>query len=179
MTSHQNPPKHGTVQRYRLELRLKKSGKGKGPCDRCRSANADRVKAIRANAEATRRRSEMTIVPDVTPDEHTDVANDEKPAPRGAQKNRRRKGDMEVAVEKDIADIDSGLRVPFHRSLSVLALQLAREIDEPSTAANVKAQSSRQLFDVLKSLRTQKEGDDNSAVAVALQASGFGTPLVP
>lgn len=180
MTSRQTPPKHGTVQRYRLELRLKKDGKGKGPCDRCRAANAERVKSIRANAEATRRRAEMTIVPDVTSDDHTEAAIDEPPArPRGAQTGKRRKGEMEVAVEQDIEEIDSSLQVPFHRSLSVLALQLAREIDETSTPAAQRVQSSRQLFEVLKSLRTQKEGDDNSAVAVALQAAGFGVPLVP
>lgn len=180
MTARQTPPKHGTVQRYRLELRLKKAGKGKGPCDRCRSANAERVKSIRANAEANRRRAEMAIVPDVTPDDHIDAPVDDQPGtPRGVQTGKRRKGSMEVAVEQDIAEIDTTLQVPFHRSLSVLALQLAREIDETSTPAAQRNQSSRQLFEVLKSLRTQKEGDDNSAVAVALQAAGFGLPLVP
>lgn len=176
MTSHQKPPRHGTLQRYRLELKLKREGKIDGPCDRCRAANAERVKTIRANAEATRRRSEMSIVPDVTPSEHTEP----EPAPeRTGQQGKKFKGSMEVAVETDIAEIDTQLQVPFHRSLSVLALQLAREVDEPSTPANARTQSSRQLFEVLKSLRTQKEGDDNSAVAIALQAAGFGLPLVP
>lgn len=180
MTARKMTPRHGTVQRYRLELKLKRDGKGPGPCDRCRAANAERVKSIRTNAEATRRRSEMAIVPDVTAADHIDEHSEsEAPAPKGTQRGKRHKGQMELAVEEDIEEIDATLQVPFHRSLSVLAKQLAREIDEPSTPAAQRNQSSRQLFEVLKSLRTQKEGDDNSAVAVALQASGFGTPLVP
>lgn len=180
MTSRQKPPRHGTVQRYRLELKLKRAGKIVGPCDRCRAANAERVKTVRANAEATRRRSEMSIVPDVTPSDHTDPDDaPEQPTSRRGQQNKKFVGAMETAVNADIDDIDSQLQVPFHRSLSVLARQLAREVDEPSTPANVRTQSSRQLFEVLKSLRTQKEGDDNSAVAIALQAAGFGLPLVP
>jgi hypothetical protein len=169
-------PAHGTVQRYRLELADKKSGKGKGPCDRCRSANSERAKNARANAVAKTRRAQMAIVEPVTDSGHTDPAPE---APRPAAIKRRRIGVMERAVDQDIKEIDTGLRVPFHRSLSALARQLAREIDEPSTPANARSQSSRQLFEVLRSLRTQKEGDDDSAAALVLQAAGFGTPLVP
>jgi len=100
----------------------------------------------------------------------TSVA-DTKPADSGL-------GAMELAVKQDIDEIDSQLRVPFHRSLSVLALQAAREIDDLSASATARTQSRRQLFEVLKSLRTKGEGDDNSAVSVALQAAGFGDPLV-
>jgi hypothetical protein len=177
VTSRPKLPAHGTIQRYRLELKAKSDGKGKGPCDRCRSANSDRVKTARTNAAARARRSQMSIVPDVTPDDH--IESDE--APKSGPQARRRIGAMERAVDADIKEIDSSLQVPFHRSLSVLARQLAKEIDEPSTPAVARSQSSRQLFEVLRSLRTQKEGDDNSAVAVALQATGFGSgpPRLP
>ena len=176
MTSRPKLPAHGTVQRYRLELKQKAAGKISAPCDRCRSANSERAKLARANAEAGRRRAEMSIVPDVTNEGHTSTPEESTPAKAGG---RRKIGTMEKAVEDDINDIDQALRVPFHRSLSALANELAREIDEPATSATARRDARKQLFEVLRSLRTQKEGDDNSAVAVALQAAGFGVPLVP
>lgn len=180
-------PKHGSLQRYRLELREQKAGRGKRPCDRCKAANNERARTARANRTAGQRRAKLSIVEDVTPAGHTEPpsrdtsvedVNPREHTIRDPSK-RRRIGEMEKAVEEDIAEIDAGMQVPFHRSLSVLAIQLAREIDEPATPANTRSSASRQLFEVLRSLRTKKEGDDNSAVAVALQASGFGTPLVP
>lgn len=187
MTRVTQTPKHGSLQRYRLELREQKAGRGKGPCDRCKAANNERARAARANRATGTRRPALTIVEDVTPSGHTAGPDADTPTqdvdPREhthrAPSKRRRIGEMEKAVDEDIREIDSAMQVPFHRSLSVLARQLAREIDEPATPANARSSASRQLFEVLRSLRTKKEGDDNSAVAVALQASGFGTPLVP
>ena len=176
MTSSTKLPAHGTVQRYRHELKQKRDGKGKGPCDRCRSANSERAKAARTNAEASRRRSEMSIVPDVTSAGHTDAhspATDTKPA------GRRKVGVMEQAVTDDIAEIDEALQVPFHRSLSALALEMASEIDEPATTASARRDARKLLFDVLRSLRTQKEGGDGSALTLLLEQAGFGDPLVP
>lgn len=176
MTSRSKVPAHGTVQRYRLELADKKNGKGVGPCDRCRSANSDRVKSARVNAAARARRSEMKIVPDVTDSGHTKSARSTSSRSANA---RRKVGTMEASVEEDIAEIDEALRVPFHRSLSVLAIELAREIDEPATTATARRDARKQLFEVLRSLRTQKEGDDGTALTVLLEQAGFGTPLVP
>ena len=176
MTASKKPPAHGTVQRYRLELRDQREGKGKGPCDRCRKANNDRAKTSRANATARARRATMTIVGDVTPNGHpggddtgADTPADAAPA----------KGAMLTAVELDIADIEQSMRVPFHRSLEALALASAREIDDPNTSATARGSARKQLFEVLRSLRTTKEGDDDSAIDAALKAGGFGLPLVP
>lgn len=180
-------PKHGTLQRYRLELREQKAGRGKGPCDRCKSANNERARAARANRNAGQRRAQLSIVGDVTPEGHTDAAPEDdeqfvdprEHTSRARGGKPRHKGQMEIAVEKDLASIDENMRVPFHNSLTVLALETAREIDEPATAATARRDARKQLFDVLRSLRTQKEGGDDSALTVLLQDRGFGTPLVP
>lgn len=176
MTQRPKLPPHGTVKRYRLELADKKVGKGKGPCDRCRSANSDRAKLARDNAAARARRSEMKLVPDVTSEGHIEDHTPDRSSTAGG---RRKKGVMEVAVEEDIGEIDPSLYVPFHRSLSALAIELAQEIDEPATAATTRRDARKQLFEVLRSLRTQKEGGDGSALNVLLEQAGFGVPLVP
>lgn len=175
MTQRPKLPAHGTVRRYRLELADKKSGKGKGPCDRCRSANSERAKNARANATAQARRSQMAIVEPVTDSGHEEVS---KPAGTSTPDRPRRIGTMEASVQADIDDIDESLHVPFHRSLSALAIELAQEIDEPATAPTTRRDARKQLFEVLRSLRTQKEGDDGSALTVLLEQAGFGTPVV-
>ena len=114
----------------------------------------------------------MAIVEDVTPAGHTaaDDTGDDKPSTRG---------EMEKSIAEDLDAIDVALRVPFHASLSTLALQLAREIDDPDTSPAQRRDARRQLFEVLKSLRTRKEGEDASALTVLLEQAGFGVPLVP
>lgn len=176
MTAPRKPPAHGTVQRYRLELKDQKAGKGKGPCDRCKRANSERAKASRSNATARARRATMAIVDDVTPNGHAD--HDDTSADTAAEPAAA-KGAMVTAVEQDIAEIDTNMRVPFHRSLEALALASAREIDDPTTSATARGSARKQLFEVLRSLRTTKEGDDDSAIDAALKANGFGLPLVP
>lgn len=165
-------PAHGTVQRYRLELKLKKEGRGKGACEKCRSANSARAREARTNAAAKARRATMAIVDDVTPSGHTepdDTAGDTTRTP----------GEMEQSIAEDLDAIDVALRVPFHASLSTLALQLAREIDDTETSPAQRRDARRQLFEVLKSLRTRKEGEDASALTVLLEQAGFEVPLVP
>ena len=172
-------PAHGTVQRYRLELKLKREGRGEGACAKCRSANSARAKTARTNSAARARRATMAIVGDVTSDGHTDApVTSPAPTTRGTAKTHRKRA-MELAVESDIAAIDTAMQVPFHRSLTVLALELAREIDEPATLATARRDARKQLFEVLRSLRTQKEGDDASALTVLLEQAGIGVPLVP
>lgn len=175
MTQRPKLPAHGTVKRYRLELADKRNGKGTGPCDRCRSANSERAKNARANAAAAARRAQMAIVEPVTDSGHTDVS---QPAATSTADRKRKIGVMEAAVQADIDQIDPDLRVPFHRSLTALAIELAQEIDEPATAAAARRDARKQLFEVLRSLRTQKEGDDGSALNVLLEQAGFGTPVV-
>jgi hypothetical protein len=175
-------PKHGTVQRYRLELKERRAGNGPGPCDRCRAANSNRAKRSRADAAALRRRAGFSIVDEVTEsvtsgvtqDDETENTADTSPAKSGDPTP----GPMEQAVEADIGEISTDMRVPFHRSLSVLALQIAREIDDTSSSASSRSANIRQLHDVLKSLRTKNEGDATGAVEAILGAAGFGTPLV-
>jgi hypothetical protein len=169
-------PAHGTVQRYRAELADQKAGKGKGPCDRCRAANSERAKTARVNAAAKARRAQMVIVEPVTDSGQTEVS---QPAAKSTADRKRKIGVMETAVQADIDEIDVSLQVPFHRSLTALAIELAQEIDEPATAAAARRDARKQLFEVLRSLRTQKEGDDGSALNVLLEQAGFGVPLVP
>jgi len=118
----------------------------------------------------------MTIVEPVTDSGHADVSD---PPPKSTGSGKHKVGPMEASVQADINDIDEKLRVPFHRSLTTLATKLAQEIDEPATAAATRRDARKQLFEVLKSLRTQKEGDDGSALNVLLEQAGFGVPLVP
>ena len=158
-------PAHGTVRRYRLEL------KDAGACEKCRAANSRAKATERANRKARDQRSHMAIVPDPQ-DAPTDVGtndtadDDAPPAP----------GEMEKAVTEDLDAIVSAERVQFHRSLSALALQLAREVDG-TTSAVARSAASRQLFEVLKSLRSGKDSDDPSALDLYLDE--FGVPLVP
>ena len=175
MTARRPLPKHGTVARYRREVADKKAGKGSGPCERCRTANNARAKTARTNRAALDRRATMKIVELVTKAGHAE----DPPAPKRSTRGRRKIGTMEASVQTDIDEIDPSLHVPFHRTLSALALELAQEIDEPATSAAARRDARKQLFEVLKSLRTQKEGDDASALTVLLQEAGFGVPLVP
>lgn len=185
MSARAKLPAHGTAARYRLELKNKRDGKSKsGACDRCRSAESERRSNRRASATS---RPSLSIVGDGQT-ERTSEADNPTPADtktattekrHPSQRRRKAKGVMETAVETDIAAIDPSLRVPFHESLSVLALELAREIDEPATVATARRDARKQLFEVLRSLRTTKEGDGNSAVDAILDAAQFGLPLVP
>ena len=172
MSSRQKLPPHGTAARYRLERLAGET------CPKCRAGVARIRKEQRANHAAADARSKMHIV-EAPAD---DAVNDTKPARTASSRSanpRRKVGTMEKSVDEDIAEIDEALRVPFHRSLSVLAIELAREIDEPATTATARRDARKQLFEVLRSLRTQKEGDDGTALTVLLEQAGFGTPVVP
>lgn len=168
-------PPHGTRQRYRIEIKPGPDGARGTPCDRCKAANTQASRDQRANRKAAAARAKFTVIDgesnaaDV--DASTDASTPDKPPAEP--------GVMETAVRHDIDDIDAGLRVPFHRTLAALAIATAQEIDDPATSATARNAARKQLFEVLRSLRTQKEGDDNDAVSVALEAIGFGVPLVP
>lgn len=171
MTASKLPP-HGTVQRYRLEVKLKREGKGDGACVKCRAANSARARDARTNAAAKARRAAMAIVDDVTPEGHSETRDKDSETPP-------ERGEMEKSIAEDLDAIDVTLRVPFHKSLSALALQTAREIDDPDTSPAARRDARRQLFEVLKSLRTQKEDGNASALDVLLEQAGVGLPLVP
>ncbi|MEP6477838.1 MAG: hypothetical protein ABJB03_00475 [Rhodoglobus sp.] len=165
MVASKKIPAHGTVARYRIELR------NKTVCEKCRAANSRARKVARDRAKKAAGTGHLTLVPD-TQSEHTPPAadtqstDDAEPEP----------GPMETAVVEDLAEITAAEQVPFHRSLSALALVLAREADV-AQSATARGGASRQLFEVLKSLRTRKEGDGNTALDIVL--SDFGDPLVP
>jgi hypothetical protein len=173
-------PPHGTVRRYRLELKLHKAGDGPAPCDRCRGANSERAKTARVNRTAKVRRASLSIVDDVTPDGHTDVSQTSPPAdPSESAGGEPQPGAMEVAVDADIEALDPTLRVPFFGTLTALARAAARAIDSPDTPTAARTAASKQLFELLQSLIPRKEGDDTSAVALLLEAHQFGVPPVP
>lgn len=163
-------PAHGTRARYRLELKAGPGGKGGKPCDRCKAANAKAVATARANRNAKIQRSKLSLVPDVVSEDTipdtTEASDTSAPKPRN---------EMETAVRADLAEIGTDEQVPFHRSLAALALRMAQEIDAAETPT-ARSSASRQLFEVLKSLRTRKEGDGNTALDIVL--SDFGLPLV-
>jgi hypothetical protein len=172
MSSRPKLPPHGTPERYRLE---RKAGK---TCDRCRARMASLRKEQRANAAAADARSKIRALPPAA----DDTVNDTKVEPPTARGGRGRgdgPGVMEISVQADIDEIDESLQVPFHRTLAKLAIGLAKEIDDKDTSDTARRDARKQLFEVLKSMRTQKEGDDASALHVLLEQAGFGVPLVP
>lgn len=82
---------------------------------------------------------------------------------------------MENAVQQDIAETAS--TVPFHHSLETMAIALAREIDAPDSKAS-KSASTKQLYDVLKSLRGE-EGDGGDQGALKTFLDKLNVPLIP
>jgi hypothetical protein len=82
---------------------------------------------------------------------------------------------MTVAIRQDIAAIAAEMQVPMHHSLSVLAEQLAKDFDAADTHT-ARNNASRQLADIIKSLRTRREGDGSSAVHAYLEDLGSGPP---
>lgn len=172
MSSRPKLPPHGTPERYRLE---RKAGK---TCERCRACMASLRKEQRANRAAADARSKMHALPPAGDDAVNDTS-DEKPSTASTGSRQPKVGVMETSVYADIEEIDPSLQVPFHRTLAKLAIGLAREIDAKDTSDTARRDARKQLFEVLKSMRTQKEGDDASALHVLLEQAGFGLPLVP
>lgn len=172
MSSRQKLPPHGTPERYRIE---RKDGK---TCDRCKAEMARLRREQRANQAVATARSKIHALDPLSDDAVNDTPIAE-PARTSTARGRRKVGTMEASVQADIDEIDPKLHVPFHRTLSALAIELAQEIDEPATAAAARRDARKQLFEVLRSLRTQKEGDDGSALTLLLEQAGFGVPLVP
>lgn len=176
MTAPKKLPAHGTVARYRKELAAGKA------CDKCKAANSKARAGYRASKKSPSTRPNLTIVPDTqkpvtahTPrtrkavTDSTPSADDETPPPPPP-------GTMQLAVVDDLKSIQTDEQVPFHKTLSALALQLSKEIDS-AESATARSGASRQLFEVLKSLRTTKEGDGGSALDTAL--GDIGLPLLP
>jgi hypothetical protein len=118
-------------------------------------------------------RAQLHIVDAAPVDTPADTPADTDTASSGD----RELGPMEKAITEDLAEINTDQQVPFHRSLSVLALALAREVDDPEASSSARASASGRLFEVLKSLRTRKEGDGTTALDAYLEE--FGVPLVP
>lgn len=163
MTVARNLPRHGTVQRYRIEL----ATEGEEPCAPCRQANANRAADARAEASAAKRRGRMHVV-----DKPGDDATDEvtRPRPEGP-------GPVEQAVQADIDAIPASERVRFHASLTQLALAAAREMDAATSSA-ARTAARKDAFDVLKALGA-REGTDgkHDPLSIALDGAGFGAAL--
>jgi hypothetical protein len=87
-------------------------------------------------------------------------------------------GPMESAINQDIAEIPETMRVPMHRSLSVLAVQTARDFDT-AESHTARASARRELADIIKSLRTRREGDGTTALDAYLEDLGTGAPQLP
>lgn len=165
MTTPRKLPKHGTVPRYRIEL---KQGT---PCDKCRAANSLARRQYRAAAKKRSGPRILTLVPDTHP-EHTN----EVTAPTSDQSSKNDDtdpalGDMETAVKADLAEKSS--TVAFHRSLEAMALTLAREVDSAESKAS-KASSIKQMYEVLKALRGE-EGNGEQGTDALLEL--FNQPL--
>lgn len=159
-------PAHGTVARYRRELREKKV------CDRCRAANTKAKSRQRARAKQRGARPILSIVPDVqsrtTPEPTTAL---EKPTPTGYDRvpawGRTRK-----AVEDDLKTADAS--APFFSTLKNAALVLADEIDSVDGRTS-KAPLVKQLVDVVRELKGKDEASGNSFQSLLAE---LGRPLV-
>lgn len=164
-------PRHGTVARYRLEL---KTGKA---CDKCKAANSKARADYRQRAKKPPARPHLTIVPDTQTEDTPHTADTAEPPAKGDDDKDPEPGPLEKALREDLATISEFERVPFFNSLSAIATERAKEADK-SESATARSAATRQLFEVLKSLRSKKEGE-NSGSALDIVLEDFGLPLVP
>lgn len=151
-------PAHGTARRYRLEL---KTGKA---CEKCRTAESRRRKDRRAEAARRAQHPGLHLVGDGRPNgQPLSTADIPLPMPGNDADEPAAPGVMEKAVQDDI--LETASTVAFHHSLETMALILAKEIDAPESKAT-KGASTKQLWEVLKSLRGQEGTDDGSIEGV-------------
>lgn len=171
-------PRHGTRARYRLEIKRGADGKPGVACDRCKAANAKAAATARASRAATARRAGMHIVPDPPADTGADTSPDTSTESLSSTDSTPTPGPMETAINLDIDEIPEEMRVPMHRSLAVLAIETARDYDKAETSA-ARVAASRQLKDLIASLRTRREGDASTALHAYLEDLGSGPPGLP
>ena len=167
-------PRHGTRARYRLEIKKQHDGSRGVACDRCKAANSKAVAAARANRTASVKRAGLHIVDAPAEAPVADTPAD-TPAPDA---DEPKPGPMELAIQQDINEIPEHLRVPMHRSLSVLAIETARDFDTSGESATARNQARRELSDLISKLRTRRDGDGDTAVHAYLEDLGSGPPRV-
>ena len=162
-------PPHGTVARYRRELREGKA------CDRCRAANSKAKSLQRARAKQRGARPILSIVPDVQ-ESPTDATT---PAPETPSKRKPDGykhvpdwGRMRKAVEEDLAIASTN--APFFKTYSDMARSLADEIDSVDSRTS-KAPLVKQLVDVIDKLKGK---DDAGAGSFLSLLDELGRPLV-
>lgn len=89
-------PRHGTIQRYRLELKAQK-----GTCERCRAANRQTRAGERTNKQAVDKRRTMHIVDD---------PQNEPTEPPATAPTTRAGGELPDDAETDPSDLVTAVR---------------------------------------------------------------------
>jgi hypothetical protein len=168
-------PRHGTRARYRLEIKPGPNGEKGIPCEPCKTANRKAAAAARASRAANKRRADMHIVDAPSADTIPDTDPD---TPAAADDAKPEAGEMERAIEEGLAELDPTMRIPLQSAREVMVRQLAKDFDSlPAGAARQSV--SKQLFEVMNSLRPEGSGDGNSAFDLYLEDLGSGPPSVP
>lgn len=148
---------HGTLRRYRLELR-----DGGAPCEACKAANAAHARLTRENRIA---RNTLTLVSDEAPTSKPPPPRDPPP----------KIGPVERAARAEMALWDR--ETSFVQTLTATAVKLAREIDEASTQS--AAIPARQLLEVIREMKKKggPAGDTFDAFLRELSAPVVSPPV--
>lgn len=166
--------KHGTLQRYRLELQAKA-----GTCAACRAANARHHRLMAERRKQRDGTGNLSLVefdpllpersiPDRSPATSPDIpqgSNDPGVGPVDPNA-----GDAERGVLLDIRTIAT--TTPFYYSLKASALALARELD---SGKGSKAPVAKELRETIAALRGK---DTRDASTFEKLLDGIGAPLI-
>jgi hypothetical protein len=162
-------PPHGTVRRYRRELREKKV------CDRCRAANTKARSRERARAKQRGAHPILSLVPE--PQESTTP----EPAATSPAPSKRKPDDYEhvpawgrtrKGLEEDLNTANHS--AAFFNTYATAARALADEIDSVDSRTS-KAPLVKQLVDVIDKLKGKEDGGADSFQSLLAQ---LGRPLV-
>ncbi|MBQ9918028.1 MAG: hypothetical protein IJO71_12625 [Microbacterium sp.] len=154
--------KPGTMAAYRKGCR----------CELCKAANTRRVRAQRSRSTSTLTAPVVQLFPgaqeraqDPPVDASTSPGPDDGPY-----------GDMEAAVRKDLAALES-LDIPGGATFRASAITLAKELDDLDSRAS-KAPLVKQLMDVMSALTKKEAGSDDPLVFLSGLAEEFPTPTL-
>jgi hypothetical protein len=165
-------PAHGTVARYRRELR------DGNVCDRCRAANTKAKSRQRARAKQRGAHPVLSIVPDVqerTTAEPTEPMEPDEPSSKRKPDDYQHVpnwGRTRQGLESDLKTANRS--APFFNTYATAARALADEIDSVDSRTS-KAPLVKQLVDVIDKLKGKDDGGANSFQSLL---ADLGRPLV-
>lgn len=166
----QQLPRHGTLRRYRLELKT-----DAGPCDRCKAANSKAKANERANRKARERRAQLSLVPDPQDEPTTEAETAAAPTPAEPKRTEVPTGHLnltgpgiENAVRNYLNSISTNDLLANVYGEIVISLSKVIAISEPKDIPKL----AEEMVDAAKLMRPAGPtggGDDDPF-------SGFGQP---